>query len=399
MADRSRVRHAWSPEWVGKMRYLFWPAVLFALATAALAYEIVSGASPARAATHASAYRLPGPAPSDRVVLVVLDGTRWQEIFLGTDPAQIKKFHGKAASAQHLMPTLHRWMQEDGAVVGAPGHGPAMEASGPNYVSLPGYLEIMTGRVSGCLHNGCGRTTDKTLFDTVEELYPGETRAVGSWEKLERAVSFDEERVPSSFGRHHVHAADRLVTERSIGRALERGAKARAAPGKHDYRPDEHTATLALRVLEEQRPRLMFVGLGDTDEHAHNGNYPAYLRALDRADRFLAELDHTLERMGEAERTTVIVTTDHGRSDSFCHHGAAFQESRRVWLVAKGAGIEARGAVEASAMHHLRDVAPTVRALLGLSNGTEPGAGRAIDELVGGMVVTGAEDDLDAGAR
>src|SRR5690242_4007126 len=63
------------------------------------------------------------------VVLVTLDGTRWQDVF----------------GPEELMPTLHRWMTAEGVSIGAPGHG-EIWASGPHFVSMPGYTEILTGR-------------------------------------------------------------------------------------------------------------------------------------------------------------------------------------------------------------------------------------------------------------
>jgi len=50
--------------------------------------------------------------------------------------------------------------------------------------------------------------------------------------------------------------------------------------------------------------------------------------------------------------------------------------------VAAGGAIPARGAVESKQRHRLADIAPTIRALLGLPADTEPTAGVVIDELL-----------------
>src|SRR5262249_45337218 len=121
---------------------------------------------------------------------------------------------------------------------------------------------------------------------------------------------------------------------------LEEGAAADPEPGHGDYRPDRYTAAVALRYLEERAPRFLFLGLGDTDEHAHAGDYAAYVRALRASDGVLDELYRVLARMGERGRaTSVFVTADHGRGHDYRHHGRAFPESRRVWLVAAGPAI------------------------------------------------------------
>ena len=75
--------------------------------------------------------------------------------------------------------------------------------------------------------------------------------------------------------------------------------------------------------------------------------------------------------------TTVLVTADHGRARNFADHGPRFPESGRVWLVAAGADVAQRGFVDAS-RHTLSDVAPTIRALLGIAP-LLSGAGPAAD--------------------
>ncbi len=121
---------------------------------------------------------------------------------------------------------------------------------------------------------------------------------------------------------------------------LERDATLGASPGHDDYRPDWATAELAIRVLEAKRPDFLFVGLGDTDEHAHAGNYGAYVAALVRADTFLGSLRAVLAADGVRGRnTTVMVVTDHGRSTGFRDHGGGFPESRFAFLMVSGPGV------------------------------------------------------------
>ena len=61
-----------------------------------------------------------GRAIESPVVLVTIDGARWQEVFLGTDRARAG---GHARSPRELLPNLYRLAHERGAIVGAPGRG------------------------------------------------------------------------------------------------------------------------------------------------------------------------------------------------------------------------------------------------------------------------------------
>jgi hypothetical protein len=54
----------------------------------------------------------------------------------------------------------------------------------------------------------------------------------------------------------------------------------------------------------------------------------------------------------------------------------------RVWLVASGSAIEARGFAAAPAQRHLADIAPSQRVLFGLPADRDPRAGFPLFELL-----------------
>jgi len=320
------------------------------------------------------------------VVLVVLDGARWQDVFLGADPQLAAEASVAAPRADVLMPHLHALIADRGAAMGAPGHGAPLVASGPNYVSLPGYTEIFTGRpANGCRDNDCAPTRIPTVMDEVaaRSRAPGGAVVIASWERIERAASADPARLVLSVGRSRVSHGEALRDDDVARELLDRGAHADPFPGYGDFRPDRMTAAVALHYLETKRPRLMFLGLGEPDEYAHRGDYAGYLGSLRASDAVLGELFAALDRMGTRGRhTTVLVTADHGRGRDYRFHGRDFPESARVWLVAAGAGVEARGLAHAVRPHRLADVAPTVRALLQLPADLGPTSGEPIEELL-----------------
>lgn len=324
-----------------------------------LALVIGSCAPPPRAATTDVPIVRPSPplaTPSgraseraaDAVVVVTLDGARWQDVF---DRAN--------------MPYLADVARTRGAAFGAPGFG-EIRASGPNFVSLPGYTELFTGRAShGCRDNDCPRVSIPTLADEVAAHGDG-AAVFASWECIDRAAT-------ASAGQ-----GQGVVV--SAGQDGERMAP---WPGDGEFRPDRFTARAALSYLEHRRPSFLFLGLGEPDELAHRGDLPGYLGSLRAADAVVADLFTVLARMGErGVRTAVFITADHGRAQDFRNHGGAYPESARVWLVAAGAGIRARGAATAMGVRHLADVAPTARALLGLPRDVAAGAGAPLAELL-----------------
>jgi hypothetical protein len=300
----------------------------------------------------------PRSAPRTRnIILVTIDGVRWQEIFGGA----ARELPCRGASA--LVPNLQA-LGEAGITVGAVGE--PMLSSGPKFVSLPGYREIVRGRASAdCTDNECARLETPTLLDEMSDV-----AVIASWERIARVTP---KNAVVSAGRHEGSRRDQLRVNARASQILDEGAHSRARPGYADYRPDRYTAALAKEYLRERRPRFLWVALGDTDEYAHRNDYDGYLASLRGADRLVGELWAQLGEMGEyGAETTLLVTADHGRADDFRDHGDA-PESSRVWLVAAGGAVMPRGKVPAQRTVHLADIAPTVRVLLGLpGQGGEP---------------------------
>ena len=158
--------------------------VAFALASSVLATPF---RNPVRAPHHAPETGAP---QSLQVVVLALDGVRYQDVF--------------APSAAELMPRLYELMHQQGAALGAPGVGCAVSASGPDFVSLPGYSEILTGSTaSGCENNGCSGTRALSVADELAQQSRGgwHTAIVTSWPDIAR-VAAKSERVAVSSGRH-----------------------------------------------------------------------------------------------------------------------------------------------------------------------------------------------------
>jgi hypothetical protein len=333
-----------------------------------------------------------GPPPSaprkplvERVLIVTWDGVRWQEIFDGTDARLGARAGVAARDGRALAPALWR-LGEEGVAVG--GDGAPMVASGPAYVSLPGYREIFTGRRDEeCTSNDCGALEEATLADEVRAA-GGEVAVVASWETIEQAVASEPAAVAISTGRHGGAGRARLRDgDAGVARLLDEAAGRDAWPGRWDYRRDADTAEIALRVLEARRPHLMVVGLGDADEHAHRADYRRYVEAIAAADAALGRLVDGLERAGLRDGTLVVVTTDHGRARSFSDHGWG-AAAARVWMVASGPGVVRRGRVALDEERRLADIAPTLRVLLDLPRDRSPRAGRPIVEILPALVAS-----------
>jgi hypothetical protein len=309
--------------------------------------------------------------PGDPVIVVVMDGVRWQEIFLGVDPVMLEAHAAGRAQRRRpfapeaLTPNLHALIEARGAALGAPGRS-TIHASGPRFVSLPAYREIFSGASSlDCLDNQCPQIVRRTMVDELRD-HGGRAAVFASWTPIALAAASEAGAVVLSTG--------------------QGDTKVEPYPGDGDFRPDRSTARLALDYLERERPDFLFVGLGEPDEYAHRGDYLGYLGAIAAADAVVGEIIEALGRMGaRGERSHLFVTTDHGRASTFRDHGGAYPESSSVWLVAAGPAIRARGAIVTDEPARLADLAPTMRVILGLAAPvTIPGVvpGRSITALL-----------------
>jgi hypothetical protein len=298
------------------------------------------------------------PSPRDgRVVLVTVDGARWQEVFEGSDASL---GGGGGVPAADLMPRTHRLVTTRGVAIGAPlpGCGTVHTAGGAN-MSLPGYQEIFTGRRSSCLDNHCAPVLASVLDQAVDAA------SIGAWEMLDHAVSGGNSGVFVSAGRRW--PADAAVKSPALDALVDAGQRSGPFPGNGEYRPDVATAAIALEYYRLAAPALFHIGLGDTDEFGHRDDYGGYLDALRRADAVIGAVADILDATGAAgAKTSVIVTADHGRNATFRDHGLFHPESGRSFLLAFGGGIPTRGVACPERDITLADITPTIRVLMGL---------------------------------
>jgi hypothetical protein len=313
------------------------------------------------------------------IVLLAIDGVRHQDVFLGPDDTLQKQ--ARFSSRQQLVPHLMH-LEQVGTVLGAPGSG-GFFASGPNFVSLPGYMEMLSGTSrTRCTENDCDTMRRRTLVDDVQERTPSDPTRTGvfsSWAKIDVAAANESRGVVSAgrFKGEHLEILESLPQCRD---ALLEGRDIYA--GHTGFRSDYFTGELALAFLEEANPEFLFVSIGETDERAHENKYDEYLSALYESDRFVGRMHAALERKRAWGRETLLlVTTDHGRADNFRDHGRQHPESARAFLYAAGSLIAPRGWVAHEAAY-LRDIAPTVRALRGNHLAAEESEGQVLHSLL-----------------
>jgi hypothetical protein len=329
------------------------------------------------------------------VVLVALDGVRWQEVFHGADSVLLARESAGArttfwratpeARRARLMPFLWNTVARHGGIIGNRSLGSTMRVTNGRNVSYPGYDEILTGKPDPRIRNNrAGKNRHATLFDwlAARPAFADRVAAYGAWETFDDIFNRDRAAFTVRAGWRRPYSPPRTAEDSSIDRAY------RAASREFD---DVVSDTLLQRVvlndLNATMPRVLFVGFGATDEWAHRGRYAEMLRALHVADSLVGELWATVQSLPSYRNTTtLVITTDHGRGSTmktWRDHDQKTPGSDETWLAVIGPDTpvigECRGGEEVTSSQ----IAATVAALLGEDYAlATPGVAPLIAEVV-----------------
>ena len=287
------------------------------------------------------------------VVLVTIDGTRWQEIFAGADPGLLEKeketgeipaarkaFWRESAQERRraLAPFLWDTVAREGQLIGNVDRGSQILVTNRYRISYPGYHELLSGFASETIDsNRQVPNPDVTVLEWLERRpgFRGSVAAFCSWDLF-----------PSILNRERCGFPIDIGESPPMGSLLGRLA-GELPPPWHGSIYDAFVFHAALDYLREKTPRVLYVAFGDTDEWAHAGAYDHYLEAIHREDGWLAELWRTLQSMPRYRgQTTLLVTCDHGRGDNpaqWRSHNMKVNGAGYVWAAAIGPGIPPGG--------------------------------------------------------
>jgi membrane-anchored protein YejM (alkaline phosphatase superfamily) len=135
-------------------------------------------------------------------------------------------------------------------------------------------------------------------------------------------------------------------------------------------RHDRLTFMAAKSWLEKNRPRVLFLGLGETDEFAHSSRYDLYLQQAHDADAMIAELWHWVQTTpGYKDNTIFIITTDHGRgskSSNWNVHGIFTSGSSQTWMACLGPGVDPLGEIKEEQQIYSKQLPALMGSVLGV---------------------------------
>ncbi|RPJ56899.1 MAG: AP protein [Acidobacteria bacterium] len=334
-------------------------------------------------------------AETRRVVLVTADGLRWQELFSGFDktivePKQlaafIKKYDAPTPQERRakLLPFFWKEIAPKGVVIGNRDKASEFRLKNPHRFSYPGYAEILAGQhVEAVKSNDPVRIPQETVLEYTARrlsLPPTGVAAFAAWDIIYFAAAKNERAVVANAGYRSLPAG-------LAGGALETWNRLQfdILTPWDSVRDDAVTFQLAYEYLNVYKPTLLFLSLGQPDDWSHDGRYDRALQSIQHLDRCLEKLWDTLQSLPDYRgKTTLIVTTDHGRGSkgkSWQDHGEKVKEAEYVWLAAIGPDTPALGELT-SGTYYQSQTAATILRFLGLDpKDFNPEAGAPIEVL------------------
>jgi Type I phosphodiesterase / nucleotide pyrophosphatase len=318
------------------------------------------------------------------VVLIVTDGLRWQEVFRGAERGLISAKPGGVrdtvatraafwrddleARRATLLPFFWSTIATQGVLLGNKDAGNHVTITNPLKFSYPGYNEIFTGRFDPRIDsNDYSANPNITVFEWLarDPGFKGRVAGVATWDAFRRILNRDRA------GIDVIDGWDPPFTGAAAGEP------AKAAINEF-YRTttriwgnnvfDSHMHAAAREYIRTRKPRLLFLGYGETDEWAHQGSYDLVLQSARRVDGYIAELWQMMQAMPEYRGTTTfLITTDHGRGsgpDAWKDHGKDVSGAEDIWIGMIGPDTPASGMGASGGTSTQSQIAATIAALL-----------------------------------
>jgi hypothetical protein len=332
----------------------------------------------------AAAAQPPAPLKTRNVVLIVSDGLRWQEIFSGADPtllnekdggiwdseASLRKAYWRDDVGERrkaLFPFLWGTVAVQGQIFGNQTLGSIARVTNPYAFSYPGYNEMLTGHPDKRIDaNEFGPNPNVNVFEWLNGLadLKGRVSVYATWEIFKDIFNVRRSHLPLHVGWDLPYPGTSNPREQLLNELY----------GTTTRLEDEDVYDSFLQVplidsFKSHKPRLLFVGYGETDNWAHAGRYDLVLHSAHMFDHFVAQLWNTLQRLPEYRgRTTFIITTDHGRGSGpvdWKEHGVEQKGSDNIWIAVIGPDTAPLGERRGGPEVHQAQIAATIAALLG----------------------------------
>lgn len=338
---------------------------------------------------------------TENIIIITTDGFRWQEVFKGLDSKiagdknfnqddksyinkKYKSFDDKE-SRKKIMPFLWSEIAAKGQIYGNRDLGNKVDVSNPYWFSYPGYSEIMTGNVDKRIDsNGHKANPNENVLEFLNQQpeLKGKTIAFGAWDAFDRILNEKRSKFPVISAFDNVGGDKPTEIEKLLNEMRNNSFK----PFHEDECLDVFTHYQAVNELKTNKPKVLYIAYGETDEWAHSGHYRSYLDAANQVDNYIKEIwDFVQNDPQYKNKTTLFITVDHGRGDKkkeqWKDHGEKIEGASEIWFAAMGPEIAPKGEIKTESQLYQKQFAQTIAKLMGYTFTADHPVEKEVTEL------------------
>ncbi|RKE56030.1 alkaline phosphatase family protein [Sphingobacterium detergens] len=339
-------------------------------------------------------------AHADNLVIISVDGLRWQELFKGAEKDLLlnAKFNSQDSLERiakywsddliqrrtKLMPFTWHIIAKQGQIYGNRDLDNKVNVKNPYWISYPGRSENLTGyadpKVKSNNHPNNG---NKNILEFIDQKkgYKGKVVSFASWDAVGRVINRERNGLLVNIPGENI-AAHNLSEGEKLSNEIQHYEPKIWGSGE---RLDATTYALAKSYMRARHPKVVYLDLADTDEYGHSDQYDFYLDATRNIDAMINSLwSYLQEDPFYKDNTVLMVMPDHGRGvgDQWTSHGASIPHADETWLIAMGPHVKNLGEIKSSGQIYHDQFAKTMVKLLGFDFTSENQIGEIIDSLL-----------------
>ncbi len=336
---------------------------------------------------------------AENIILISVDGMRWQEIFHGADSTLLfnNKYHFQDLESlqkkywastieerrQKTMPFFWGTIAAKGQLYGNRDLGNKVNVRNKYWFSYPGRSETLCGYYDPKIDsNDYPNNPNENVLEFLNKQngYQGKVVTFASWDAVGQIVNRDRNGMLTNLPGEEVQGTN-LSDSQKLANELQHYLPEYFGKG---IRFDEHTFALTKSYMMANHPKVVYIDFADPDDFGHAGQYDSYLDSAHYIDAMIASLWKMIqEDPNYKDKTAIMVYPDHGRGlgDQWTGHGSETAHSDETWLAAIGPSVTPTGEVKTKGQIHQDQIAQTAAHLLGFKFTADHPVGEPIDGI------------------
>lgn len=338
---------------------------------------------------------------TENLIFITLDGLRWQEVFSGADSLLVVDtkyaqdpeiltetfWHlDPKVRRETLMPFFWEVIAKEGQLHGNRKLGSKVNDKNRMVFSKPCYNEIFAGYPDDERINSNSKENNPNPnfleFLQKQKGFEKNIAAFASWDVFPAILNRDRNGLKLNAGFEKAQGEGLTEIETFLNRAQD---EIRGPWG--GVRLDFFTHHYAMEELKTRKPKVLYIGYGETDDYSHDDRYDQYLLSARQTDSYIREIWDFVQNDPQYKgKTTLIIMTDHGRGVypkiNWKSHSVNTPNSDEIWIAAIGPDTPALGEVRQDGQIYGMQVARTMVELLGFEYPVKK-AGEIIPAILG----------------